>query len=251
MQATAYDIKAFYASRIGRIVRRIMQERIREVWPDLHGLRVMGYGYPVPYMRMFMAEAERIFNIMPAAQGAHHWPHDHKNMVAVAEETEIPLETSSVDRILMMHALEYSPQMHHNLAEMYRVLKPNGRILLVVPNRAGMWAHAEWSPLGQGTPYSVTQLTHYLHENKFIQERVEEALFMPPYKVQMVMKSAGLFERLGKTFMPFVAGLHMVEASKQIYARPPHSGGSKVAVRARGLFGGTRPAAVPEGAGRL
>lgn len=68
MQASAYDIKAFYTSRIGRIVRRIMQERIREIWPDLHGFRVMGYGYPVPYMRMFMEEAERIFTVMPAAQ---------------------------------------------------------------------------------------------------------------------------------------------------------------------------------------
>lgn len=251
MQASAYDIKAFYTSRIGRIVRRVMQERIREVWPDLHGLRVMGYGYPVPYMRMFMEEAERIFTVMPAAQGAHPWPHDHKNMVAVAEETEIPIETSSVDRILMMHALEYSSQMHHNLAEMYRILKPNGRILMIVPNRAGMWAHAEWSPMGQGTPYSVSQLTHYLRENKFIQERVEEALFMPPYKLSMIMKSAGMFENLGKTFMPFVAGLHMVEASKQIYARTGPGGGSKVAVRSRGLFGGARPTPMPEGARRV
>jgi len=251
MQASAYDIKAFYTSRIARIVRRIMQERIREIWPDLHGFRVMGYGYPVPYMRMFMEEAERIFTVMPAAQGAHPWPHDMKNLVAVAEETEIPIETASVDRILMMHALEYSAQMHLNLAEMYRILKPNGRILLVVPNRAGMWAHAEWSPLGQGTPYSVTQLSHYLRENKFIQERVEEALFMPPYKTSMILKSASTFESLGKTFLPFVAGLHMVEASKQIYARTGPSGGSKVAVRSRGLFGGARPTPVPEGAGRV
>ena len=74
---------------------------------------------------------------------------------------------------------------------------------------------------------------------------------MPPYQLSMIMKSAGMFENLGKTFMPFVAGLHMVEASKQNYARTGPSGGSKVGVRSRGLFGGARPTPLPEGARRV
>ncbi|MAE51423.1 MAG: methyltransferase [Micavibrio sp.] len=251
MYSSAYDFKAFYTSRIGRVVRRIVQERVREFWSDVHGLRVMGYGYPVPYMRMFMEEAERIFTIMPAAQGAHVWPHDGKNLVAVSEESAIPIETSSVDRILMMHALEFSEQLPHNLCELYRILKPNGRLLVVVPNRAGMWAHAEWSPMGQGTPYSVAQLSHYLRDHKFIQERVEEALFMPPYKSSLLMKSARTVEGLGKTFLPFVAGLHMVEVSKQVYARPNTPSGNKAPVtRGVRLFGG-KVGPVPDGAGRI
>ncbi len=241
MYSSAYDFKAFYNRKIGRIVRRIMQERIGEFWPDVHGLRVMGYGYPTPYLRAFMASAERVFAVMPAGQGAHSWPHDGKNLVSVSEETEIPLESESVDRILMVHALEFSELMQPNLKEIYRILKPNGRLLVIVPNRTGLWSRAEWSPMGQGTPYSASQINFYLKDNLFVHERTEEALFMPPYKLSMLMKSAGWFEYLGKTFMPFAAGVHMVEVSKQVYARPIDGGGSKVRVRGRGLFGGLRP----------
>lgn len=249
MYCSAYDIKAFYTSRLGRIVRRVMQERIQAFWPDVHGLRVMGYGYSVPYMRMFMDGAERVFNVMPSYMGVHPWPHDGKNLVCLADETQMPLETSSVDRILLIHALEFSEQMPATLQEMYRILKPNGRMLVIVPNRAGLWAHAESTPMGQGTPYSLTQICTYLKGNMFIQERTEEALFMPPYKSTMLMKSAGMFERYGQTLLPFAAGLHMVEASKQIYARPSIPSGNKAPVttgRGRAL-GGMRPASAYNG----
>lgn len=246
MHVSAYDIKAFYTSRMGRIVRRVMQDRIRQFWPDMHGLRVMGYGYSVPYLRMLAEQAERGFSVMPAGMGVHSWPHDGKNLVCLAEETQLPIETSSVDRLLLVHALEFSEQMPAVLAEMYRILKPNGRMLVMVPNRAGFWARAEWSPLGQGTPYSLTQIGAYLKANMFIVERTEEALFMPPYKSAMLMKSAGIFERYGQKFLPFAAGVHMVEASKQIYARPMNPRGNKAPVtRAKPLFAG-KPAPKPE-----
>lgn len=242
MYCSAYDFKAFYNSHIGRIVRRVLQERIAEFWPDVHALRVMGYGYPSPYLRQFLGSAERVFGVMPAGQGAHCWPHDGRNLIVLSEETEIPIETASVDRILMVHALEFSELMKPNLEEIWRILKPNGRLLVIVPNRTGLWSRAEWSPLGQGTPYSVSQLCYYLKDNRFIHERTEEALFMPPFKSSMIIKSAGWFEYWGKNYMPFVSGVHMVEASKQIFARANDGGGSKVQVRGRRVFGGLRPA---------
>ena len=248
MYASSYDIKAFYNSKMGRVVRRILQERIQEFWPDAHGLRLMGYGYPCPYLRMFFEGAERVFGVVPAWQGVHAWPHDGPNMIALSEEGELPIETESVDRVLMVHALEYSENMPLNLQEIWRVLKGNGRLLVLVPNRAGLWARAEWSPFGQGTPYSLSQICHYLKENRFIHERTEEALFMPPFKSKMLIKSSRAFEYAGKNFLPFVAGVHMVEASKQIYARSPDQGGAKVPVKGRGVFG-AKPKPAVDGVG--
>lgn len=245
MYSSAYDLKGFYNLKIGRIVRRILQQRIAEFWPDVNGLRVLGHGYPAPYLRQFMNGAERVFGVMPTARGVHNWPMDGKNLIVLAEETALPFETESIDRVLMIHSLEYTETMDHNLHEIWRVLKGNGRLLIVVPNRAGMWAHADWSPLGQGTPYSMSQVCHYLKENRFVQERTDEALFMPPYKSSFLMKSAGTFEYLGRSILPFVAGVHMVEASKQIYARNAPGGGSKIAVKDHGFLGG-KPATEPD-----
>lgn len=247
MYRSVYDLKAFYNSRAGRVIRRILQQRIREFWPDTHGLRVVGCGYATPYLRMFMEEAERVFSVMPAGQGAHVWPYtgDEKNLVCLSEEAELPLETNSVDRLIMVHSIEFSEFLKPSLQEVWRVLKSNGRVLVIVPNRAGFWARADWSPFGQGTPYSAGQLNYYLRDNLFVHERTEEALFMLPFKFSPFLKSAGFFERLGKV-VSIGAGVHMVEASKQLYAKADMDSGSKVTVRGRGFL--PRPA-VPQGLG--
>jgi SAM-dependent methyltransferase len=245
MYRSAYDLKSFYNGKIGRIVRRILRERIREIWPDMKGLRVVGCGYATPYLRSYMKEAERVIALMPAAQGVHAWPSgpDEKNLVFLAEESEIPLETNSVDRILLIHDLEFSELLKTNLQEIWRILKSNGRLLIVVPNRAGLWARADWSPFGQGTPYSASQIQNYLRDNLFVHERTEEALFVPPLKYSLFLQSAGLFEWIGIKFLPFVAGVHIVEASKQIYARHEQASGARVTVRGRGFM----PSPAPQG----
>ena len=45
------------------------------------------------------------------------------------------------------------------LREMWRVLAPNGRLLIVVPNRRGLWARVDTTPFGYGSPFSRSQLT--------------------------------------------------------------------------------------------
>lgn len=235
MYRSVYDFKGFYNMKIGRVARRIMQTRIQEFWPDMKDMRVMGYGYAIPYLAGMSAQAERVFSVMPAGQGAHIWPQtaEEKNLVCVAEEVELPLESNSVDRILLMHSLEFSEMLQPHLQEISRVLKANGKILAIVPNRGGLWAQADWTPFGRGTPYSAGQIAYYLTDNGFVHERTEGALYMPPVKSSLIFKSAGIIERFGQRFMPFGAGVHMVEATKQIYARVGPDGGSKVTVRGR------------------
>jgi SAM-dependent methyltransferase len=240
MYRSAYDLKSFYNTKVGRMVRRVLQQRIREFWPDTQGLRVMGCGYATPYLRLFMEASERVFAVMPAGQGAHHWPLTHpgndRNLVVLSEEAELPIETNSVDRVVLIHSLEFAEHLQQNLAEIWRILKSNGRLLVIVPNRSGFWARADWSPFGQGTPYSAAQITLYLRDNQFTHERTDRALFMPPIKFAPLLKSAGIFEAVGRKYFPFGCGVHMVEATKQVYAKADPGSGSKVTVRRRGYI---------------
>ncbi len=238
MTISSYDLKAFYHSRLGRIACRVLRARIAEIWPDCQNLRVMGCGYAVPYLKLFQKEAERCFALMPAGAGAHPWPDkpDIKNLVALSEHSELPIETNSIDRVLMIHDLEHCEFLNPNLSEIWRVLKSNGRLLVVVPNRSGFWARSDKNPFGQGRPFSVSQLCHLLRDNQFVHERTEEALFMPPVAYPPFLKLAGTFERIGKTAFPIVAGVHIVEASKQLYARADKGSGSAVRVRGRGVL---------------
>src|SRR5690606_31893387 len=123
MQHSVYSLRNFYVSKSGRLIRRLLLRHILRLWPDVAGFRVMGYGYVTPYMKALRDRTERVFAFMPASLGAHPWPDDGPNLVAVAEEGEIPLETESVDRIILVHALESAEHYDRLLKELWRILK--------------------------------------------------------------------------------------------------------------------------------
>lgn len=212
------EFKDFYSSRGGRLVRQLISTHIAELWPKPQGLRIMGHGYAMPYIESFMSDAERVFNVMPATLGVHRWPHKEKNLVCLADETALPIETESVDGVLMVHSLEHAETPDIALQEVWRVLKSNGRLLMIVPNRMGLWTRADWTPFGHGRPFSAHQISQLLQKNLFIREAAEKALFMPPFRSFMVMRTAYSIEMVGKHIFPGLAGLHVVEASKQIYS---------------------------------
>ena len=236
MYRSIYDLKDFYNSDPGTYVRQILRQHIRNWWPDVKHQRIAGIGFAPPYLDMFLDESERCFAVMPAGQGVYQWPENGRNLTMLAEESELPLETNSVDKVLLIHSLENAELMRSNLQEIWRVLKSNGRLLVVAPNRLGFWARADWSPYGQGTPYSLDQLRWFLRDNLFVYERHKAALFMPPIRRQLVYRSAETLEKIGPYIMPALAGVHIVEASKQLYAGVDLGGGSKVKVRGRGSF---------------
>ncbi len=218
MIPSAYHLRNFYKSLGGRIVRRLIRERLTAMWPDAKHLRILGAGYAAPYLKPYMDESERTICAMFTGQGVHHWPDDGENLTCLTDEADLPFETNSIDRILLIHSLEFTGFLKPAFEELWRVLKSNGRMIVVVPNRIGLWARADWTPFGRGTPYSSGQVEDFLRENLFIPERTERALFIPPFKSQTLLRSAGLWENIGQKLCPAMGGLIFVEASKQIYA---------------------------------
>lgn len=218
MIPSAYQLRDFYKTLGGRIVRRLIRERIETIWPEVQSLHVLGGGYAAPYMSYFRQGSERCVCVMFKGQGVHHWPDDAPNLTCLSDETELPFETNSVDRIILIHSLEFTGFLKPACEELWRVLKSNGRILVIVPNRIGLWARADWTPFGRGTPYSAGQVEDFLTENLFIPEHTERGLFIPPFKSQTLLRSAALWEKICRKLCPAMGGLIFVEASKQIYA---------------------------------
>lgn len=222
MWSDVIDLNEFYRSRLGQVARRLIAGRIRALWPDLSGRSVLGLGYATPYLRSFRDEAERVIAIMPAQQGVMRWPEHAPGLVCLADETDLPLPDLSIDCLLMVHAVENSENLRPLMREAWRVLSDSGRLIVVVPNRRGIWARFEQrSPFGHGHPYSQGQIKRLLRNSLFAPTEQAHALFVPPSQKRILLKSAHAFERAGNRWFQAISGVLLIEASKQLYAGTP------------------------------
>ena len=244
MYRDAVDLREFYRTSLGQVAQRMIRRRVRQFWPELRGQTVLGLGYATPYLRPFKQEADRVFAVMPASQGVVFWPPEGPGAVTLADEAELPFEDMSVDRVLVVHCLEAADKIRAMMREIWRVLAGGGRLLVVVPNRSGIWARTERTPFGHGRPYSAAQLREMMREHLFVPERSARALFVPPLDSRFLLASAPAWEEIGERWFERFAGVTVVEASKQLYAAPLN----RVVVPARRPFGvpipsGAKPAA--------
>jgi hypothetical protein len=98
------------------------------------------------------------------------------------------------------------------------------------------------TPFGHGRPYSKSQLVELLREALFTPVGWDEALWVPPIGRSTFLRTAVAWERVGKTLSFPFAGVHIVEATKQVW-RP-------VATRRTRVFDRVlAPASSPEPAG--
>src|SRR5712692_2548786 len=197
MSIDVVDLRNFYAQRLGVVARRFVGRGIRRRFADTRGMRVIGIGYPTPYLGLFREEAERCLAFMPAAQGVLQWPTNRAGLAALVDELEMPLPDSAVDRVLLVHALEMANDPTALLREVWRVLASGGQLLAVVPNRRGVWARMDNNPFGHGRPYSRAQITALLRDAWFTPVAWSEALYVPPIGRGWFLRSAVAWERTG------------------------------------------------------
>jgi SAM-dependent methyltransferase len=139
-------------------------------------------------------------------------------LTALVENEHLPLPDASVDRLLGVHCLETAERARPLLREIWRVLAPEGRLLLIVPNRRGVWARIDTTPFGQGQPYSRGQLETLLQDSLLTPIDWSMALYLPPLDRRMILRSAAAIERLGGRLTPVFSGVIIVEARKEMIA---------------------------------
>lgn len=217
MSIDVLDLRSFYATPLGAVAQRFIGAAIAERWTSCAGASVLGIGYATPYLEALRKDAVRTLAFMPAEQGVVNWPSSGPSASALVDTTALPLPDSCIDRVLVVHALEMADQPYDFLSEIWRVLAPGGRMILVAPNRAGVWARVDSTPFGHGQPYSGSQLRSLLRDTLFSPVYWGDALYAPPFARPYLLRSAPMFEAVGAKLSLPGAGVHIIEATKQLY----------------------------------
>jgi SAM-dependent methyltransferase len=232
MRVDVLALQRFYASPLGEAVKRAASRRLSALWPNVSELDVLALGYPVPYLGGVRRTARRAVAMMPAAQGAEPWPADGPVLTTLAEDTRLPFMDAIFDRVLLVHALEEALAPHAMLREIWRVMAPEGRLVVIAANRWSLWAQSGATPFGHGRPYSRTQLAALLTDSMFEPVVSARALYAPPITWTPIVRAADAFERVGEIVWPAQGGLVLMEAVKRLYASTARSSGRVLLAKA-------------------
>lgn len=209
-------LKQFYASSLGEMVGQHLRAKIASIWKDSDTDIILAVGFP-NILWQTTPPPKNLLVAMPAEHGALCWPGD-KNKVFAVHNGALPLGDNTINRVILLHALEHSSNISALMQEIYRVLAPQGKVLTITPNRMGLWARFSNTPFGYGRPFSQLQLHSVIQESQLTFLRSYSAVFMPPSRNRLMLKCAAALELFGNLLLPMCGGLHIVEAEKQLYA---------------------------------
>ncbi|GEN62046.1 methyltransferase type 11 [Acetobacter oeni] len=213
---------AFYASPAGERTVRLLGPHLTRRWPELTGQRLLGLGFAAPYLPLWddssaLTVAARLKAAISSSESSIiHYPRE-----CVVSGKGLPFDDLSFDRILMIHALETDHAEAGLLRAVWKILKDDGRLLLVIPNRRGLWAFSDTTPFGQGTPFSQGQIRLRLGQAMFHVEHSETGLYVPPFRKFGSGKIGQTIEKAGGTVLPAFGGVVIVEAVKNIWSGLP------------------------------
>ena len=210
-------LRDWYRTPTGHMVRRTLQEYFNKIWPNIAGKQVLVIGYGCPYIGLTQRESH-VYCAMLGEMGVIHWPDSKPNRSFLTWGSELPIPNDFFDYILVVHGLEFCESSEKMLHECQRVLKDDGRLLTIVPNRNSPWSRREISPLAKGHPYSANQLHKIMRATNFMPTNTQHALFTPPTRQKWILKAATTFEQTGQHIFTLLGGFLIVEAQKDIYA---------------------------------
>ena len=144
---------------------------------------------------------------------------------AVGNMHQLPVETDSVDAVLLPHTLDYSDRPHAILREVDRVLRRDGRVIILGFKPFGLWGLRRMIP-GAGMPPGADQLISERRMKDWLQlldMRIEQStryFFRWPLPGNKA-RAATKWEQRGQAWWPELSACYMLSAQKRVSTLTP------------------------------
>lgn len=223
-----HRLRAWYEGRLGQLLLECERRELDEVLANLFGYYLLQVG---AVMDAYLLESSRIRHQLVVdsawpAEPCRAWPGQVASLCGRPQQ--LPVQSDSVDVVLLAHTLEFAPSAHEVLREVERVLVAEGHVVILGFNPWSVWGmrrllrgrrrwHAPW----HGTFRGVYRIKDWLSLLGFDIVQVRPYFFRPPLQHETTMRRLEWLERLGRRWWPVLGGAYLIVAKKRVTTLTP------------------------------
>ncbi len=139
----------------------------------------------------------------------------------LADPHWLPFAENSFDLVVLPHALEFTDEPHQLLREVYRVIRPEGQLLITGFNPFSLFGAKRYFGREQTMPWngnfiSLYRLKDWLALLGFEVSGGRLDAYIPPFAQEKWLKRFEFFEKAGDRWWPIAGGVYFLRATKRL-----------------------------------
>ena len=209
-------LRAWWETPLGQSFLSAEQSQAEKLLPTLFGYHLLLLGEP-----QFVSCLQK--SPILHRVWLHQMPSFQEGLSAIGGRTDkLPIIQDGIDVIYLAHCLEFVDNPHEVLREGFRVLLPEGHIIISNFNPWSIWGiwrfliryikPAAWD----GHFISITRLKDWLSLLGFDVLSVSHYYFRPPIQHIKTLERLKFLETIGRWIWPFWSGGYIIHAQKRI-----------------------------------
>lgn len=135
----------------------------------------------------------------------------------------LPIESSSMDLVLLPHVLEFNENPHQILREVYRVLRPEGQVIISGFNPLSLWGMRRYFEKNRddfpwcGNFIALSRLKDWLKLLDFEMTGGRLYCYTPPFGQEKWRQRFEFMEAAGDRWWPISGGVYFLQAIKHMH----------------------------------
>lgn len=214
----------WYEQPLGAAFAEIQKSEIKALLSQFRGNQLLQLGFN-PGVDLKAAEIACSYLSLAPDMGLKQ-----SDPFVVGSYHALPFLADSIDIVMMNQVLEFESNLHHVLAEIHRILTPEGKIMILGFNSFSSWGIIHFLKKRQdklpwrGHFHTPFELKNALQTLEFDILESKTFFFRPPIQNANLLKACSFLEKLGSfLFSGFGAGYLLVAQKKVLGVTPLRS----------------------------
>ena len=208
-ESVSTSLAAWFTTPLGRYLLAREQAYFVQTVADIFGFHALQIGLPAC---PFLAQSRIV----------SRWTLDYDPPADVrADPHSLPFGENEIDLIVLPHSLEFTSDPHRMLREAYRVVRPEGQIVIAGFNPFSLFGARRYFGRGSTPPWNGNFIALYRLKDwlsllgfDVVGGRLDG--YVPPFATEKWLARYGFFEKAGDRWWPIAGGVYYLRATKKV-----------------------------------